>query len=70
MSSDPTWEYGFYDSEDAAKTIWWYVFGMPHKTAESARHTGTKNVWGQAVIVRRHPGETEWERVEEESNEH
>lgn len=61
------WEYGFYDSESQA-TIWWYVFGLPFKTAEQARHAGVKSVYGQAVIVRRHPGQTNWEHVAEEES--
>lgn len=59
------WEYGFYDSEDTSDppTIWWYVFNLPHKTPESAQHTGVKNCWGHPVIVRRHPGSNEYELV-------
>jgi len=59
-----TWEYGFYDDADTSQTIWWYLFGLPHTSAESALHTGRKNVWGQAVIVRRRPGSNQWEEVE------
>lgn len=63
------WEYGFYDSDDRdGKTIWWYCFGLPHKTAESAKHTGDKSVWGQTVIVRRHAGQPEWEQVDASLN--
>lgn len=68
------WEYGFYDSHPAGNwldepdiqinpMIWWYVFGLPHKTAESAEHTGRKSVNGGAVIVRRRKGATGWEHV-------
>lgn len=60
-----TWEYGFYDSDDSTRTIYWYVFGiLTHDTAESAEHTGRKSTWGHPVIVRRRKGETNWEHVE------
>ena len=77
--NDTDWEYGFYDShplgnwqdEPQPQTnplIWWYIFGMPHKTADSAMHTGSKSVSGQAIIVRRHPGSTQWEHyIEKEA---
>lgn len=69
------WEYGFYDSHPDGNwsaepqpqtnpTIYWYVFGLlTHDTPESAAHTGSKSVWGQPVIVRRIPGEQQWEHV-------
>ena len=60
-----TWEYGFYDSEHPEK-IWWYVFGLPFLTAESAKHTGDKNVFGQTIIVRRPKGSEDWHRVDSE----
>lgn len=71
---EPEWEYGFYDShpdgnwqDDPAPQesplIWWYVFGMPHKTAESAGHSGSKSVNGQAVIVRRRGEGQPWEHL-------
>lgn len=72
------WEYGWYDSHPDGDwmaepkpqenpMIFWYVFGiLTHETAESAAHTGSKSVWGQAIIVRRRKGSTEWEHVEPE----
>jgi hypothetical protein len=74
------WEYGFYDSDpegehrydrqnevgrnQTAPTIWWYVFGMPHSTAASAEHTGSKSTRGQPIIVRRrHNAPDTWEHV-------
>lgn len=74
------WEYGFFDSDpegehrydrqneagrdQADPLIWWAVFGMPHKTAASAMHTGSKSTWGQPVIVRRrHDDPARWELV-------
>lgn len=60
-----TGEYGFYDSEHPEK-IWWYGFGLPFLTAESAKHTGDKNVFGQTIIVRRPKGSEDWHRVESE----
>lgn len=59
-------EYGFYDSDDAkvTPTVWWYCFGLPFKTVEDAERTGKKSTWCQTVIVRRHPGATEFEVVE------
>ena len=69
MSATGSWEYGFYDSEDQTRTIYWYVFGfLTHDTAESAKHTGLKSTFGQPVIVRRRRGKTVWEHVEEESD--
>jgi hypothetical protein len=81
MSSDPTWEYGFYDSHPSGNwrdepgpqndpTIYWCVFGiLAHPTAESADHTGRKSTWGHPVIVRRRKGETEWEHVDRQGAE-
>lgn len=63
MTENEKWEYGFYDDGDSTQTIWWYVFGLPHTTPESALHTAEKNAWGRPVIVRRHPGTTEFEVV-------
>jgi hypothetical protein len=74
MSGKRPWEYGFYDSHPDGNwqdepepqtdpTIFWYVFGLNHKTAESAEHTGRKSTWGQPVIVRRRMGSAEWEQV-------
>lgn len=61
-SESPPWEYGFYDSEDARRTIYWHVFGiLKHETPESAEHTGRKSCWGHPVIVRRRAGADEWE---------
>ena len=59
------WEYGFYDSDVGPHPIWWYTFGglVGHATAESAKHTGSKSCFGWPVIVRRHPGSSEWEAV-------
>lgn len=76
MNDETEWEYGFYDSHpdgnwadepepQADPTIWWYVFGMPHKTVESAEHSGSKSCWGQPVIVRRRSGGEPWEHVTE-----
>lgn len=75
----PAWEYGFYDDDpdgahrydrdwtpepQANPIIYWYVFGiLTHDTAESAKHTASKSVWGQAVIVRRRKGSSEYEEV-------
>ena len=64
MSDHEPWEYGFYDSEDQTKTIYWYVFGfLTHDTAESAKHAGLKSTFGQPVIVRRRKGGTGWEHA-------
>jgi len=57
-TTEGPWEYGFYDDATGPYPIWWYVFGLPFKTAEMARHTAEKNVWGRPVIVRRRPGDT------------
>lgn len=67
------YEYGFYDSHPDGNwreppkpqenpTIYWYVFGfLTHPDAESAEHTGAKSANGQAIIVRRVKGQTDWE---------
>lgn len=62
---DESWEYGFYDSGTGPTSIWWYCFGLPFKNQEQARRTGEKNVYGEAVMVRRLPGMEAWERVPE-----
>ena len=47
--------------------IWWYTFGglVNFPTAGAAKHTASKSVWGQAVIVRRLKGDTKFELVSE-----
>lgn len=64
--TEPAWEYGFYDSENGPDPIWWYTFGglVGFETVEMAKHTASKSVWGQAVIVRRRKGSTDWEPAE------
>lgn len=59
------WEYGFYDSHVGPDPIWWYTFGglVGFDSVESAQHTASKSVYGEAVIVRRRPGSTDWEIV-------
>lgn len=63
---EEAWEYGFYDSETGPDPIWWYTFGglVGFETVEMAEHTASKSVWGQAVIVRRRKGSTDWEPAE------
>jgi hypothetical protein len=55
------WEYGFYDT-GSPKQIWWYAFGgiVGFTSPEMARHAAVKSVWGEAVIVRRKPGRSDW----------
>lgn len=63
-AAEPAWKYGFYDSDDSSRTVYWHVFGiLTHDTAESAERTGSKSVLGSPVIVRRRDGETDWEHV-------
>lgn len=63
--SEDGWEYGFYDTASPSY-VWWYAFGglIGFDSPESARRTASKCVTDEAVIVRRHPGESAWERVE------
>jgi hypothetical protein len=63
--TDEEFEYGWYDDAygHQAPMIWWYAFGLPHKTAESAEHTANKSRTGEAVIVRRRVGEADYEVV-------
>lgn len=65
--TDERWEYGYYDSDDAndpARVFHQYVQGWSFPTAEAAKHTGDKNVFGKAIIVRRHPA-SDWEVCDE-----
>lgn len=64
VEPEPEIEYGFYDSEHP-ETIYWSTFGglVGFTTADMARHTADKSVWGRAVIVRRPRGATEHEVV-------
>lgn len=64
VEPEPEIEYGFYDSEHP-ETIYWSTFGglLGFTTADMARHTADKSVWGRAVIVRRPRGATEHEVV-------
>jgi len=59
------WEYGFYDTYNPAVILWSNFGGLVgFDTAESARHTADRNVWGEAVIVRRR-GHSDFEVVPE-----
>lgn len=62
--TEPAWEYGFYDSHTGGPNVW-YVFGLPIKTAEMAKHAGDKTCWLNPVIIRRRPGSPDWEHVTE-----
>lgn len=61
------WEYGFYDSDGdpGSPSIYWFCFGLPFLTAEQAKHTGDKNVWGRTIVVRHEKGSSldSWEVV-------
>lgn len=64
------WEYGWYDDANPDVGPFWVVFGMlNYPTPEAARHTADKCRWGNAVIVRRLIGSTEWEIYEETGQE-
>ena len=54
--TETEWEYGFQDSADPGRTYWSTFGGLVGFTsADSARGTASKSVFGQAVIVRRRP---------------
>ena len=67
VAVEPTYEYGFYDSDDPLDPakVWTHCFGLPFADAAAAKHTGDKNVWGQTVVVRREVGTEQWEIVPE-----
>lgn len=62
--SENEWEYGWYDDAYPDNGPYWVVFGiLNYPTPEAARHTADKCRWGNAVIVRRRIGSTDWEVV-------